>query len=182
MVQLADSLPTDPVVSDLPPIPAECAHALYVHHHAWLYGWLRRKLGCAFAAADLAHDAYVRLLAARRVPAPDQSRAYLMQIAKGLVIDLSRRRQIEAAFLEALAQVPEALWPSPESRAVVLETLAEIDSVLAALPRNVRETFLLSRFEGLTYPEIAERLGVSAASVRKYMVKAVHACLPLALE
>ncbi|OZI32535.1 RNA polymerase subunit sigma [Bordetella genomosp. 10] len=160
----------------------EGAHSLYADHHAWLYGWLRRKVGCAAAAADLAHDSYVRLLAARRMPAPDQSRAYLMQIAKGLVIDQSRRREIEAAFLETLSVLPEELWPSPESRAIVLETLEKIDAVLYALPSKVRETFLLSRFDGLTYAEIAARLHVSVASVRKYMVKAVYACLPLVAE
>lgn len=166
-------------MSDRPPIPSECAQALYVHHHAWLYGWLRQKLNCAHAAADLAHDAYVRLLTARRLPAPEDSRAYLMQIAKGLVIDRSRRREIEAAFLETLSHLPEDLWPSPESRAVVLEALSQIDAVLAGLPAKVREAFLLSRFDGLTYSEIAIRLGVSVGSVRKYMEKAVLACLPL---
>ncbi|WP_049019952.1 sigma factor, partial [Burkholderia cenocepacia] len=37
--------------------------ALYADHHAWLRGWLSRKLGCAHRAADLAHDTFVRLLA-----------------------------------------------------------------------------------------------------------------------
>ncbi|SAK97259.1 sigma-24 (FecI-like) [Caballeronia pedi] len=150
---------------------------LYANHHAWLQGWLRRKLGCGFEAADLAHDTYVRLIASRRLPEPEDSRAYLMQIAKGLVVDLYRRRQIEAAFRESLALIPEEQWPSAEARAIVLETLSEIDAMLAALPAKVRETFMLSRFDGLTYSEIATRLNVSVASVRKYMLRALHACL-----
>jgi RNA polymerase sigma factor (sigma-70 family) len=155
----------------------ETLHLLYTNHHVWLQNWLRRKLGCAAEAADLAHDTYVRLMVSHRLPALDESRAYLMQIAKGLVIDLHRRRQLEAAFRESLLLMPEAHWPSAETRAIVLETLSEIDALLAALPAKVRETFLLSRFDGLTYTQIAERLDVSVASVRKYMLKAVHACL-----
>lgn len=153
-------------------------HSLYVNHHAWLHGWLRRKLGCTFAAADLAHDTYVRLIASRRLPQPEESRAYLMQIARGLVVDLYRHRQIEAAFRDSLALMPEDLWPSAEQQAILIETLTEIDAVLAALPAKVRDAFLLSRFDGLTYSEIAVKLDVSVASVRKYMLKAALACYP----
>jgi RNA polymerase sigma factor (sigma-70 family) len=156
----------------------DVVQSLYANHHAWLQSWLRRRLGCSFEAADLAHDTYVRLIASRRFPEPHESRAYLMQIARGLVVDLHRRRQIEAAFRDSLALMPEDLWPSAEEQAIVIETLTAIDAVLASLPLKVRETFLLSRFEGLTYSDIAIRLDVSVASVRKYMLKAVVACFP----
>lgn len=156
--------------------PADSVDALYRNHHGWLHGWLRRKLGCSHQAADLAHDTYVRLIASGRLPTAEQSRAYLTQIAKGLVIDLHRRRQLEAAYVDALAQLPEPLAPSPEARALVIETLVRIDAHLSRLPRPVRETFLLSQFDGLTYSEIAARLAISVATVRKYMLKAIQAC------
>ncbi|MDZ4357508.1 MAG: sigma factor, partial [Variovorax sp.] len=35
---------------------------LYGDHHGWLQGWLRRRLGSACDAADLAHDVFMRLL------------------------------------------------------------------------------------------------------------------------
>lgn len=156
--------------------PSAAVADLYRDHHGWLHGWLRRKLGCAHQAADLAQDTYVRLIVSGRLPAPDLSRAYLTQIAKGLVIDLHRRRQLEAAYLEALAQLPAPQAPSPETRAIVLETLIRIDALLRRLPGPVQETFLLSQFDGLTYSEIAARLAISVATVRKYMLKAAQAC------
>jgi RNA polymerase sigma factor (sigma-70 family) len=149
---------------------------LYRSHHGWLHGWLRKKLGCAHQAADLAHDTYLRLIVSGRLPEPDQSRAYLTQIAKGLAVDLFRRRQLESAYLDALAALPEPLAPSPEERALALESLLRIDAVLQRLPAPVRETFLLSQFDGLTYSEIALRLGIAVATVRKYMLKAAMVC------
>ncbi|WP_286877342.1 sigma factor, partial [Delftia sp. 67-8] len=80
---------------------------LYTDHHGWLRGLLRRKLGNAFDAADLAHDVYLQLLRTGRVPPADERRRHLTQIANGLVIDLYRRRRVEAAYLEALALLPE---------------------------------------------------------------------------
>lgn len=151
--------------------------ALYVDHHGWLYAWLRRRLGCSHNAADLAHDTYLRVIASGRAPTLDEARPHLMQIAKGLVIDRHRRQLIEQAYLDALAQQPEAFAASPEDRAIALQGLLHIDAMLARLAPKVRETFLLSQFDELTYSEIAARLGISVATVRKYMFKAMEACM-----
>jgi len=153
------------------------ADSLYRDHGDWLFRWLRYRLGCANDAADLTHDTYERILVSGRLPRPEQSRPYLVRVAKGLAIDLHRRRALERAYLDALAAQPEALWPSEEQRAVVLDALARIDRALEGLPASARETFLMARFEGLRYATIAQRLGVSYAAVRKYMLKATAACL-----
>jgi RNA polymerase sigma-70 factor (ECF subfamily) len=42
--------------------------ALYTDHHGWLQGWLRRKVGNAFDAADLTQDTFVRILGVREPP------------------------------------------------------------------------------------------------------------------
>lgn len=150
--------------------------ALYSDHHGWLHGWLRHKMGNAFDAADVAHDTFLRILATGVTPPADKSRAHLTQIAKGLAIDLYRRRQIESAYLEALAHLPEPVVLSPETRLEILETLLHIDALLDSLPARVREAFLLSQLDGLTYSEIAARLDVSVSAVRKYMMRAAEAC------
>jgi RNA polymerase sigma-70 factor (ECF subfamily) len=75
-----------------------------------------------------------------------------------------------------LAQLPEQQVPSLETQAITLQTLISIDTALDSLPSKVRETFLLSQFDGLTYAEIAAQLGISVGAVRKYMLKAVQAC------
>lgn len=150
--------------------------ALYRDHHGWLRGWLRKKLGNAFDAADLAHDTYLRVLSTGRAPQTDDSRRYLARIANCLVIDLFRRRHIETAYLETLAALPEPLAPSPETRALVLEALVEIDTLLARLPAKARTAFLLCKLEGLGYREIAGQLQVSVSSVEKYVAQALREC------
>lgn len=152
---------------------------LYQHHHGWLQGWLRRRLGCREQAADLAQDTFTRLLGSRRVLEAREPRAYLTTVAKGLMINWFQRQSLERAYLEALAGLPEALAPSPEQRYLVLETLHEIDALLARLPDPVRQAFLLAQIEGLKYEAIAERLGVSLGSVKRYMQQAFRHCLEL---
>jgi RNA polymerase sigma-70 factor (ECF subfamily) len=152
---------------------------LYQHHHGWLQGWLRRRLGCHEQAADLAQDTFTRLLGSRRVLEAREPRAYLTTVAKGLMVNWFQRQSLERAYLEALANLPEELAPSPEQRYLVLETLHEIDALLARLPDPVRQAFLLAQIEGLKYEAIAERLGVSLGSVKRYMQQAFRHCLEL---
>lgn len=156
--------------------PSLTLETLYCEHHGWLHAWLRRRLGGAADAADLAHDTYVRIMVSGRTPPAGESRAHLTQIAKGLVVDLHRRRLLEASYLEALAQLPPSLAPSPEEHSLIIEALLRIDSVLDRLSAPVRETFLLSQLDGLTYSAIAVRLRISVGAVRKRMLVAARAC------
>ena len=92
-----------------------------------------------------------------------------------------RRLEIERAYLETLASQPDASIPSPEQRAIVLETLCELDALLDRLNPRAREAFLLARLDGLTYLEIGRRLGVSDRMVMKYMAQAMLHCLQAGL-
>ncbi|MDQ2137587.1 sigma-70 family RNA polymerase sigma factor [Alcaligenaceae bacterium B3P038] len=155
-------------------------HTLYSEHHGWLQGWLRRKLGCTFEAADLMHDTFVRVL--DRSDRSDlnvirEPRAYLTTIAHGIMVNHVRRKDLERAYLQALAALPEAVAPSPEARAIALEALIDIDRLLDGLPPRVRRAFLLNQLEGLTHAEIAEQLAVSVSSIRQYLVRAMTHCL-----
>ncbi|MDQ8023672.1 MAG: sigma-70 family RNA polymerase sigma factor [Moraxellaceae bacterium] len=163
-------------------LPLTDIESLYSDHHGWLLGWLRRKLGCAHNAADLAQDTFVRVLGR---PADlhglREPRAWLTTIAQGLVIDQTRRRALERAYLDTLALLPEAEHPSPETQLQFIEALARIDAMLDGLNPRARTAFLLSRLEGLSYPEIAAQLQVSLSSVEKYMATAIRHCLALRL-
>lgn len=151
---------------------------LYVEHHAWLVSWLQRRLKLGFEAADLAQDTFVRLLRrdAEATLAVAEPRALLSTIARGVAVDHLRAENVRRAYIEAMSGLSEPQMPSPEQRLMLLQTLTRIDALLSALKPNVRAAFLMSRLDGLTYPNIAERLGVSLSSVEKYMVSALRHC------
>jgi len=150
---------------------------LYSNHHGWLHGWLCKKIGNAFDAADLAQDTFMRILGARDLASIHEPRAYLTTVAKGLVINWYQRQALERSYLEALASLPEQQAPSPEQRLMILETLHEIDAMLDALPPKVRTVFLLSQINGLKYDEIAAQMAISSITVKRYMKQAFLHCL-----
>ncbi|MWL90495.1 MULTISPECIES: sigma-70 family RNA polymerase sigma factor [unclassified Cupriavidus] len=151
-------------------------HTLYADHHGWLKGWLRRRVGSAGDAADLAHDTFLRLLSRETPVAAREPRAFLATVARGIVSNFYRRQQLEAAYLEALAALPEAEAPDPETRALILEALIEIDRRLSSLPAAVRRAFLLFQIDGMPQAEIAAELSISIATVQRHIVKALHLC------
>lgn len=161
-------------------VPPHEVQTLYSNHHGWLQGWLRRKLGCPHNAADLAQDTFVRVLGKKEPVAAAEPRAYLATIAHGLVVDFHRRRALERAYLETLAALPEPQSPSPEERAIVLEALSAIDAMLDGMKPAIRQAFILSQLEGLTYAQIAQRLQVTVRTVNNYMLKALEHCYLLA--
>lgn len=156
--------------------------ALYSNHHGWLNTWLRCRLGNAADAADLAQDTFVRLLQRTERLELKAPRAFLRTIARGLVIDHWRREEIERAYLETIAHLPEAQTPSAESRVLVLELLESIARMLEGLKPKVRKAFLLAQCEGLTHKQIAEQMGLSLRSVERYVADALYHCYLLRYE
>lgn len=149
---------------------------LYVEHHRWLHAWLRKKLGCPHQAADLTQDTFVRVLGAGELDRIEEPRAFLMTLAQRVLFSFWRRRDLENAWLEALAQQPEHHAPSAEDYALVREAIETLDQWLNGLPLRARKVFLMSRLEDMPYTEIARTLGVAVATVERDMKSAITHC------
>lgn len=134
-------------------------------------------MGCPHGAADLAQDTFLRVLTAREIEQVAEPRAFLTTLAKRVLFTHWRRRELEQAYLQALADLPQAMVPSVEDMALLHEALQAIDQRLAGLPAKVKQAFLLHRLEGLTHAQIAAEVGVSVASVERYMKQSyLHCC------
>ena len=160
----------------VPPVSNHLLHQLYSQHHRWLLSWLRRRVNESEQAADLAQDTFLKILNTNNTQDIRQPRPFLATIARRLVSNYHRRQKIEAAYLDALACLPESLIPSLEEHALALELLQQIDHALNGLPYRVKQAFLLAHLEELSYAEIASVLNVSTSSVKQYLSRANQQC------
>ncbi len=163
------------------------AEQLYQQHQHWLRLWLNRRLNNHSEAADLAQDTFMRILLMPELSSSNleseplrEPRAYLATVARRVLLNHFRRASLERAWLDALALMPEAEAPSPEQQALIAGALNEVDAMLNGLSPIVREVFVLSQVEGLTYAEIAEQLDIGLRSVKRYMAQAMAECIVLA--
>ena len=159
-------------------------HSLYREHHGWLYAWLCKRLGCSHNAADVAHNTFLRLLSLSRLPVINEPRGFLTTTATRLIIDESRRRKVEQHYLDTwfYHHGENAAAPSPEELALVTEKLTAIIQLLESLPDKCQRAFLMSKFEGMPYADIAKELGVSVSMVQQYITKAKLAYYKLTYE
>ena len=162
--------------------PHQQVEQLYKNHHSWLHSWIRQKIGCHDTAADLAHDAFLRIISRKKIISLDSfagAQRYLRTIGNGLCVDMWRKKAIEQAWLESVAHQPQQLAISAEQHTLIVETLCEIDQMLQRLPTKVANAFIMSQIDGLTYQQIALKLEVSVRMVKKYMARAMLECVLL---
>lgn len=152
---------------------------MYSVHHIWLQNWLRRRLASGDMASDLTQDTFLSILKnpVEKLAEIEEPRAYLLTVAKCILANYYQRQSLEAAYLEVMSQMSETEVISPEEKLILLQSLQEIDAMLATLPVKVRQAFLLLHLEGCRYAEIASRLKVSERSVKRYIAQAFEQCL-----
>nr|WP_218576209.1 RNA polymerase sigma factor [Pseudomonas sp. SLFW] len=163
-------------VSSLQSPQHQLVGTLYRDHRSWLLAWLKRNVACPHRAEDLSQDTFIRLLGREQLEVPREPRAFLVQVAKGLLFDYFRRAALEQAYLSELMLIPEAEHPSLEDQQLILEDLKAIDRMLGKLSSKARAAFLYNRLDGLSHAEIAEKVGVSIPRVRQYLAQGMRQC------
>jgi len=142
--------------------------------------YLERRLPAAADAEDLAQEAYLRLLRVDRAERIRRPEAMLFRIAANLVCDFyaHRGRRRETANTDLVERSIDGDRSRPtEHRALTRQRLARLERVAAELPPKCRAALVLARRDGMTYREIAGRLGVSRSMVKQYLTRARVHCL-----
>jgi RNA polymerase sigma-70 factor (ECF subfamily) len=130
--------------------------ALYERYAPMVHGVLVARVPYD-GVDDLVQDVF--LVALQRLSSLRNARAFggwLVAIARNRAVDFHRNRP---------ASVPPDDLAAPDGSSDRAEALAVL-AVIRTLPEAYRETLTLRLVEGMTGPEIAERTGLTAASVR----------------
>lgn len=139
--------------------------------------YLTAKLGDRHLAADVAHDAYLRVLERPSQDDITQPRAFLYRTALNLVTDEHRRsRHRRGESLEVLDGEEGVHSPSPQHLLLQKERLVLLQRALAELSEPCRQAFMLRKLEGLGHVEISRRLGISKDMTEKHIVNAMKHC------
>lgn len=125
-----------------------------------------------FKSEDIVQNVITRMWLNRKKLSPDISiKNYLYKSVYNEFIDQYRKETavtiLEKKYIEGLDKVVEVQDGGETNRLMTL-----VKNEIEQLPPKCKETFLLSKQDGLTYIEIAEYQNVSINTVEKQMVKA----------
>ncbi len=152
---------------------------LFAEHRRALQSYFHRRIRTKSDAPDLAQEVYVRMLRVSDPEAIRDPQLYLYTVASNLVKEHSvlDRRQASSLDIDEVS-VRQALGelPSMESRLQEAEMVERLGMTLEQLPPRWRTALILQYRYGLTYQEIADRLGVSANMVKKYLAQGLGHC------
>lgn len=146
-------------------------------HYEELRGYFRRRVVNPEEVNDLTQETYLRVYGRKQGEAVKEPLRMLYRVARNLLIDRSRRAKVrpEIVSIDPHYELPQAA-ASPAHLAQVQDELGLLRAAISELPERCQEVFVLSRFEGLSYAEVAERLKISPKTVENHMGRAILAC------
>jgi len=145
-------------------------------HEAALRSWLGRRHNAGFDVDDVVQESYATLAQRERLDDILNPRAYLFQVARSLVArSIARARIVPILAVEDLGPVEFADDAStPEQSAIEHDELRRLAGVIAAMPPQTREAFVLRRVHDLPQREIAARMRLSESTVEKHIARGIR--------
>lgn len=100
-------------------------------------------------------------------------KAYLYQAVRNHSLNHLKRLKLEQNTIANL-QISFNAIETPEDRFIEKEMLKEIQQAISELPDRSRAVFIMNRYDGLKYSEIAKVLDISVGTVETHMVRALR--------
>ena len=147
-------------------------YELYSHK---LFSFVFRILKNEAEADDIVQEVFVKIWESRhKLEDYRLLNSYIFTIAYNNSIDLIRKKINNTKYLEHLKNSATINFsPTIISQIEFNELNNQAEKLIANLPERQKQVYLLHREAGLTYPEIAEKLGISKNTVENHMVKAL---------
>ena len=139
-----------------------------------LLSFLTRTLGNRRDAEDVAQDAFERLCRVADTDEVANARGLLFTTAHRLALNHLRNRRTAR---DRQASQPRETMDAAADPSTIVDDRERLDrawDAIARLPEKTCHVFLLHRFEGLTYREIADQVGLSRKSVEYHMGRALR--------
>lgn len=126
------------------------------------YGFLRSKE----EAEGIVQEVFVKIWETRNNLRSDLSFSwFLFTIARNLILNKLQHHQYEMRYQKDFLAETSGDDNNTEEQVFYRDMSDHINNLIMELPPKRKEIFLLSRFEGLSYQEISEKLNISVKTV-----------------
>jgi RNA polymerase sigma-70 factor (ECF subfamily) len=137
--------------------------------YAFAYSFLKDRL----QSEEIVQETFLSLWENRQKFDGDKAlEPYLFTIAKRQILDQFRKVISTKKLRDNLLASLQVQHTDTEDQVVFADMLSFADKAINELPKQQQIVFRLSRIEGLSYDEIADRLGLSRNTVKNHLVVA----------
>ena len=148
---------------------------IYQRYKGVLFLHAYRILGNEEEAKDVLQELFATLWTKRgTIVLKNNMSAYLYSAIRNRIFDLIAHKKVEEKYIDSLAHFIEEGECVTDQQVREKELGELIEKEIALLPPKMREVFLLSRKENLSYKEIASELRISDKTVKKQVNNALN--------
>ena len=153
------------------PVKRDAAARLYIEYRERIYRFCLSRLRSREEAEDAVQNVFLRVhMALDRGVVPQYEAAWLYKIAHNVCLSRAESTTRRTS-MESLSSFDDDDLPfaAPE---VGRDELAGLNEALEAMPNNLRTALLLREWQGLSYAEIADAMGLSVSAVETLIFRA----------
>lgn len=147
---------------------------LYKRFFKPLYVHAFRRLGNDQEASDIVHDLFEFLWSKRDELEIINFSAYLYSAIRNRIFTFKLRSDRKSNYLQSLTEFIDKGEFVTDAHVRERELASLIESGINNLPPQMKKVFVMSRTEGLSYKDIADRLGTSEHTVRTQVKKSLR--------
>ena len=147
-----------------------------LYDRSWnrLYSFAISWLKSGILAEDVVQDIFLKLWIRRaELNAIKNADNYLFILCRNAVLNLMEKNAVRQKGGEEIASSLESPL-LPDAALQLKEMKTTINQLVEKLPTQQRLIYKMSREEGLTHDEIAQRLGILKETVKNHMVRALN--------
>ena len=150
---------------------------LFNHYYPRLFNFSKSILKLEDGIDDILQEVFVKIWKNRKnISSAATFNSYIFIITRNLLLNELRRQLSFQNTKEEVKRLSLANEYSLSEQIDYQELKEKIDAFVEELPDRQKEVFLLSRSEGLSHKEIAEKLGIKPKTVEYHITLAVR-CL-----
>lgn len=154
---------------------ARAFDTLYRRHSTALYSTALRIARDADAAADVAHDAWVRAVETlHRFEKRSSFRTWITGILINCYREHERARSRDREMDDDEGQLADVIDEASSPIEGLRVDPIDLEAAIAALPPGFRQVLVLHDVEGFTHEEIAQMLGLVPGTSKSQLARARH--------
>lgn len=162
------------IISELAKDNESSIEELFNYYYPRLYNFAKSILKIESGIDDILQEVFVRIWQNRKkIKSTETFNSYIFSITRNLLLNELRRRLNSNNMKEEIKRHSIAPELSSIEEVEYKELQENVDHIIEDLPKRQKEIFILSRKDGLSHKEIAEKLNITTKTVEYHITLAI---------